>query len=83
MASYDMGSQGASEDPEALADVLERQLRSDPLPADDERLFAPVAAARGGAIVRFLKKCLRVFGRRSDQDLPTADMAAQGAPEHA
>ncbi len=43
----------------------------------------PVVAAQGGPIVRFLKKCLRVFGRRSDRDRPVADLPAQSAPEHA
>src|SRR5690349_3608943 len=45
MASYDMGSQGASEDPEALVDVLERQLRSNPSPADDEQASLHVRLA--------------------------------------
>src|SRR5690348_8012103 len=37
MESYDTRSQEATEDPEALVDVLERQLRADPLPSEDEQ----------------------------------------------
>jgi EAL and modified HD-GYP domain-containing signal transduction protein len=68
---------------EALATSAPPPSVAPPAYQPDELLSAPVAAARGGVIVRFLKKCLRVFGRRSEQDLPAADLAAPVAPEHA
>jgi EAL and modified HD-GYP domain-containing signal transduction protein len=44
---------------------------------------APEVAERPGAFARFLKKCRRVFGRRSDRGRPDGDLAAPVAPERA
>ncbi len=45
-----------------------------PVPVVDPGLLPP----RRGTLVRFFKKCLRLFGRRSEADVP-----AQSAPERA